>query len=351
MLRCSPSEGACSSFKPDVFLVGATGGTHIGGSFLRGACENEIAATLIDTAPAFDGPRVLRSLVWRTLGRRPLHLRSFSKALLERVARKSPSTFLISTGQAPISAVTLSLLKQAGVTTANYSTDDPWNPNHSSTWHLKALREYDFVFTPRTSNLDDFKRLGVRHAAYLPFAYDPVLFGAVSKSGAFEPDVLFVGGADNDRVAFIGALINLGIAPSLVGGYWDRCAQTRKLSLGQKSPQELVELTASAKVNVCLVRRANRDGHVMRSFEIPAIGGFMIAEDTADHRDMFGEEGTCVLYFGDAAQAAVKIQWALAHPAERQLMAKRLQSHIMRGRNTYGDRLQQMLSVMGYPFA
>jgi len=33
-------------------------------------------------------------------------------------------------------------------------------------------------------------------------------------------------------------------------------------------PDAVAALTAAAKVNLCLMRRANRDGHVMRSFEI-----------------------------------------------------------------------------------
>ncbi len=42
--------------------------------------------------------------------------------------------------------------------------------------------------------------------------------------------------------------------------------------------------SAAARVCLCLVRRANRDGHVMRSFEAAVIGGCILAQDTADHR-------------------------------------------------------------------
>jgi hypothetical protein len=69
----------------------------------------------------------------------------------------------------------------------------------------------------------------------------------------------------------------------LAGAYWDRYPAFRAYALGIKRA-----LTAAAKVNLCLVRRANRDGHVMRSFEIAAIGGCMLAQDTDEHRDIFG---------------------------------------------------------------
>ena len=40
-------------------------------------------------------------------------------------------------------------------------------------------------------------------------------------------DVVFVGGADRDRVPFLEAVIQTGVQVALYGGYWDRFAQTR----------------------------------------------------------------------------------------------------------------------------
>jgi hypothetical protein len=47
----------------------------------------------------------------------------------------------------------------------------------------------------------------------------------------------------------------------------------------------------------CPVRRASRDGHIMRSFEIAAVGGCMLAQDIDEHREIFGSEGEAVVYF------------------------------------------------------
>ena len=60
----------------------------------------------------------------------------------------------------------------------------------------------------------------------------------------------------------------------------------------------------AAKVNLCLVRRAKRDGHVMRSFEIAAVGGCMLAQDTDEHREIFGPEGEAVRLFSRRAAPA-----------------------------------------------
>ena len=86
-----------------------------------------------------------------------------------------------------------------------------------------------------------------------------------------------------------------GPSVAVAGGYWERYPAFRAHALGIKPPEIIRALTAAAKVNLCLVRRANRDGHVMRSFEIAAIGGCMLAEDTDEHRDIFGGEGESVV--------------------------------------------------------
>ena len=82
----------------------------------------------------------------------------------------------------------------------------------------------------------------------------------------------------------------------------------------------------------------------MRTFEIPAVGGFMLAEDTAEHRAVFGAEGEAVLYFTGPETAAEKARWALANPAERTRMARAAHGLITTGGHSYRHRLQQMLA-------
>ena len=82
----------------------------------------------------------------------------------------------------------------------------------------------------------------------------------------------------------------------------------------------------------------------MRTFEIAAIGGFMMAEDTIEHRELFGQEGECVLYFKNGREAIEKACWAMQHPNDRRQMAVAAHERIVRGPNTYRDRLQRMLA-------
>ena len=332
---------------PEVIIVGLASGTHIGGSLLRAAERLGCRASLVDLTSAYDGPALLRSLSWRLAGRRPLHLDRFARALTgTALALGSSQRVVVATGAAPITRPALQRLRAAGIRCVNFSTDDPWNRTQRSSWHLRALPEYDVVFTPRRANIDDFRGLGCTDVRYLPFGYDEDLFAAVEPAAATPVhEVLFVGGADRDRVDFITSFMQTGPLPTLVGGYWGRYRQTRSCDAGHKDADSLRALTTSAAVNLCLVRRANRDGHVMRSFEIPAVGGFMLAEDTDEHRTVFGPDGQCVLYFTHARDAATKARWAIDHPAERRRMARAAHALVTTGGHTYRHRLQEMLAI------
>jgi spore maturation protein CgeB len=326
-------------------LLGTLGGTHIGGSFARGAAKLGVQSIWFDADKASAGPRPLRSLCWHLLDRRPLHLNQFSSELVKACARAKPE-ILVATGMAPLTESALRALRQFGIVSANYSTDDPWNPALRSNWHLRALPLYDLVFTPRRSNLDDFQRLGCARVHYLPFGYDETLFASpVQSDETHAYDVLFVGGADADRAAFMTEFMRHGLPVAVAGGYWERYPAFRAYALGTKPPKVIRALTAAAKVNLCLVRCANRDGHVMRSFEIAAAGGCMLAQDTDEHREIFGPEGEAVVYFGDAKEAAQRARALLCDLSERKRLAAGLHRRIVGGDHTYAHRLATMLAI------
>lgn len=333
----------------DIFFVGPLGNTHIASSFHRAACSNGRSSELISTQAAYAGPAYLRTVLWRFFGRRPIRLRAFSIDTLKAVEARSPH-LLITMGSAPLEASVIRAMRHLGVRCINFSTDDPFNTAHRASWHLKSLIEYDVVFTPRYSNIHELRRLSCREVHYLPFGYDEGLFlpfqDKVDSASDAIGDVVFVGGADVDRVNFFSQFTRDGLRPVLVGGYWEQ----HKLDAdryGALPHQKVAEITSKAAVNVCLVRRANRDGHVMRSFEIPAVGGFMLAENTEDHRRFFGPEGECVLYFCTPQEALEKTRWALNHPEHRQRMARACHERICNGHHTYQDRLDQMLKIAG----
>ncbi|HLY70249.1 MAG TPA: glycosyltransferase, partial [Puia sp.] len=64
------------------------------------------------------------------------------------------------------------------------------------------------------------------------------------------------------------------------------------------------------RVQLNLMRIHNINSYNMRSFEIPAVGGIMIAPDTPEHR-MFFENGKEAIFFKNSGECLEKINCVL----------------------------------------
>jgi spore maturation protein CgeB len=330
-----------------ILIVGNEGGTNIGASLLRAAKALGIPAELADARTAYDAPRAVARLNWWVRGRRPTRLGAFSASVVERW-RNAPPSNVIAAGLAPLDARALADARQHGIPTTVYLTDDPWNPAFKSQWFLDALPWYDHVFTPRRSNVADLVRHGCRSVEFLPFGFDQALFfpdpPPADEESRYAADVFFAGGADQERRPFLAALVANGFDVALYGDYWERFAETRPVTRGHGSPKELRHAIAASKVCLGLVRRANRDGHAMRSIEVPAAGGCFLAERTEEHEELFGPDGDAVTYFDDIEGMVREARRLMDDAPRRARLRARVLDVIAAGHFTYEDRLRRLLA-------
>lgn len=330
-----------------LLLVGNPDPIHVGAHFSRGAEALGLTTVMCDVTEAYDGTSWQNRVNWWLRGRRPTRLEAFSAKVVEACRDLRPK-WLLATGIAPLEEAALEEISRLQVQRLNYLTDDPWNPAHRAPWFFRALSQYDCVFSVRRAALGDLRSLGCASARYLPFAYAPELHYPEaptndSERKQFTSDVMFAGGADRDRVPYMAALIQAGFNVALYGGYWERYPQTARIARGQADPTTLRKAVSAAKVSLCLVRRANRDGNVMRSFELPAMGTCVLAEDTEEHREIFGDDGETVIFFRTCKEMVEKVRWLLAHDAERNRLKEAAHRLVTHGPNTYRDRLETML--------
>jgi spore maturation protein CgeB len=338
-----------------ILIVGNPSITHIGAHLNQAANNLGLDVRFCDTREAFDGPVWLSKLNWWVRGHRPSALRKFSEQVV-RVCKECEPAWVLSTGLAPIDKGALAEIGSLGIQRLNYLTDDPWNSAHRSSWFMRSLPLYDHVFSPRRAILDDVRRLGCSQVSYLPFAYAPEIHFPEPAEDAdtpsqFESDVAFAGAADTDRVPYIDALIQANFKLGLYGGFWERFPETKAYARGIADASMLRKVIGGAKVALCLVRRANRDGNSMRTFEVPAVGACMLTEDTEEHREIFGEDGKAAVYFRTIDEMIEKLRWLLAHDADRLRLAKAAHDLIVTGSNTYRDRLRTILGAHVKPAA
>jgi spore maturation protein CgeB len=333
-----------------LILVGNPETVHVGCHLRNAAAQLGLEVHFCDVREAFAAPVWRNRFNWWLRGRRPTGLREFSEHVVRSCQQVKPR-WVLCTGIAPVEAWALDQLGRLGAERLNYLTDDPWNRAHRAPWFLKALCRYDRVFSTRRAVLADLRRAGCQEVSHLPFAYAPEIHFAEQtcdqrEAEQLDADVLFVGGADRDRLPLITSLLHSDYRVALYGGYWERYRRTSSIARGLADPATLRKAVRSAKVTLCLVRRANRDGSAMRSFEVPAMGGCMLTEDTDEHREIFGPEAQAVMYFRDAPEMLEKLRWLLDHEVQRQRLRDAAQRLVTQGRHTYRDRLQTMLAIV-----
>ena len=326
-------------------IAGIFGEAHVGAHLRHAANKLDLEVIEASQLEASSANPFTRKWHW-LWDHKPDRLDAYSRNLLETCHREEVR-IVLATGFAPISAKVLQQLKADGVRVLNFLTDHPWNPTQSSNWFLEALPFYDTVFSPRHSAIDALKKLGLT-VHYLPFAYSEI-YHHPPKSTANSPayDLVFIGGGDKERRATLSPLADMKINLGLYGGYWDHYPELRPFYKGFVAGEELRSIVAASRINLCIVRRANQDDHVMRTFEIPAIGGCMLSEDTPAHREFLGTECESALYFKNEIQLKEKVKMLLDDAALRQRIAQQAHQRILSSGNTYTDRLRKMFELVG----
>jgi spore maturation protein CgeB len=329
-----------------LLIVGFSHPAHMGGYLASAAKQLGLEYRIMDAAGAEATNRITRSFHWRFRGKRPARLADFGAKVVEVCAAERPSVVL-ATGRAPLDRSHIESIRALGAKVVNYSTDDPWNRILRAPWFDAALPSYDAIFTPRRANIDDFRSCGVRVIHYMPFGYDPEVHRPWPENAApgRSSDVLFVGGCDGERLPLIYTLIDAGFNLALFGGFWNRHLKTRPFWRGLADQNTIRAASAAASVCLCLVRRANRDGHVMRSFEAAAIGGCLLAEDTADHRDILGVENHAARYFRSDTEMVQQANMMVADSTIRLHLQQGLRERMDLSDATYASRLASMLRL------
>jgi len=333
-----------------LLIVGIPQPSHVGRHFLNAATSLGWEVTLMDVHAAFASPVWLRRVCWHLLGHRPPLLAKFSQELVTRCRQLKPDLVLV-TGIAPVNEVAMRQLRNLGIPVVNFLTDDPWNPQHRASWFMRTLPHFQHVFTPRHANEPDLIKHGASRVSYLPFAYAPEEHHP--PADLTEEDrrrwgglVAFIGGADADRVAMVRILVRAGVPVGLWGGYWREQPDLAAHAHGHADAETCRKIVAVAGANLCLVRRANRDGHSMRSYELAAIGGCLLVEATEDHRELFGADDSAALCFESDQDLVRQARHLLSlHADERLHLAEQARRRVLGAANTYSDRLKSIHQI------
>ena len=231
------------------------------------------------------------------------------------------------------------------------SEDDMYARHSQTYWYLSGLKHYDIVFTTKTYNLAELKTLGARRTSLFLDSYDERLHRRVvladSEIKQLACDVGFIGTFETDRAERMLYLAEHGIRINVYGNGWSRwMGKTPGLIIHNKPlyGDEYIKAINVAKINLCFLRKINRDEVTSRSVEIPACGGFMLGERTSRHQEFFAE-GAEAEFFDSNGEMLEKINYYLANPEEREEIAQAGQERCIASGYSMRAQLSRMLDT------
>jgi len=298
--------------------------------------------------------RWLRGRVGNHLAKNNLPLRRVGSArlndkLLAVASDTRPDLVLILNGDF-VMPMTVRRLRTRGTRVFIFHADNPFPPHSSSRpEHIPGALESDCYFIWSRALQARLQDSGVRRVEYLPFAWDPCVFPHVGLAGRPHHDVVFVGGWDTYRehqLTPIARKFDLSIwGPPYWGTRTAPNSPLRRSWQGSTATGlDASRILADSKIVINVLRAQNLpDGTVMRTFEVPGAGGFLISTRTQGAADIFPEE--CAgAYFDDVDECMEMIERFLADDRLRREIAGRAHS-IVESDHTYVHRAGQILDV------
>ena len=232
------------------------------------------------------------------------------------------------------------------------SEDDMFVRHNQSVFFKKSLPLYDIFFTTKVYNLTEMKELGARRTELFLDSYDekthrPMVLTDEEKK-RFACDVGFIGSFEKERAEYMLFLAEHSIPVTIWGNGWGKWFGRhpnliiKNLSLHGEDYPKAINAT---KINLNFLRKINRDEVTSRSVEIPACGGFMLAERSKRHLNFF-DEGKETEFFGTKEEMLKKAEFYLKDDEKRKDIALMGRERCLKSGYSQREQLTKMLEAV-----
>jgi spore maturation protein CgeB len=274
-----------------------------------------------------------------------LESRSFT-ALIRRAKALQPELVLITYGLMPPQVV--ARLKECGAKIAC------WFPDSISNLYRQYLlaSPFDALFLKEPFMVRTFhEKLGL-NAHYLPEACNPLWHKRIEVSNAeraaYGCEIAAVGTFHYYRARMLEGFEEYDL--KIWGNNcppWISSPVKGRYTHHYLAGEEKAKAYRSAKILVNTVLYSEIEGVNCTLFEAAGCGAFQIADWKPSLPDLFEPERE-VVTFRTCQELKAKVDYYLAHPAERQEIAGRAYSRAHR-EHTYEKRLEKMFEILGLP--
>lgn len=227
-------------------------------------------------------------------------LNKINQDFLEKVSEFKPDIVFVFKGMELLPS-SLFKIKKLGIKLVNYNPDNPFifsgrgSGNKNIT---NSIALYDLHFTYDTTIKQRIELEYSIPCKILPFGFD--IDENLYKECLQEDEVIkvcFLGNPDKQRATFINSLLDKGVQIDLYGNSWNKFIHSTNATIFDAVyDKDFWKTLRKYRVQLNIMRVHNPTSHNMRSFEVPSIGGVMLAPDTEDHHTYFTPNEEIFLY-------------------------------------------------------
>jgi hypothetical protein len=258
---------------------------------------------------------------------------AFNRAILEAAERTRPHVVWIEKGTEVFPRTLRALRRDPSRVLVYHNTDD-WKARtrlHQLHWRflLRGLRLYHLHFTSNLHNVKEFEHLGLPSVHHMELAANPVFPDpapvAEAERRALGAQAGFVGHWEEATERALRRVADAGVSLKIYGPGWDRADLSGALGRAvQGRPVyglEYMRAILSFEVNIGIVSKWNRNHTASRTFQIPALGAFLLHERNEVVSELF-REGVEAEFFGSDDELVEKCRYYSEHPDERARIAE-----------------------------
>jgi spore maturation protein CgeB len=233
----------------------------------------------------------------------------------------------------------------------NWSQDDMYAKHNRSFFYTFSLKFYDLIVTQKSYNVKELVLIGAKKVLFQNKAYSKDIHVPCNDcDNKYKDKVVFIGFPEKERNESMLYLAKNGIKIDIYGypEAWKKINYYHEnITIHSKSlyGKDYSEALSCAKISLCFLRKINRDLQTSRSIEIPACRGFMIAERTNEHLDLFEEDKEAV-YFNDDKELLQKVNYYLENEQERLRISNNGYYKSITKDYSYDNRINEILKMV-----
>lgn len=256
-----------------------------------------------------------------------------------------------------IPTIQLQWLKQQGIITAVWFTEDPYYIDQT----IEYINYFNFVFTIDTAALEVYKARGHKQAYHLPLATNHNLFNPKEVDGIYLSDICLVGYPYPNRISFVQFLLQYTPYKIQIVGPWKHVIRKLRRYSNVVIHSEWVEPNVvanyynGAKIVLNTHRPVNERHNqnklgIMgksinnRTFDVAACAAFQLIEFKDDLPIHFNENEE-IVSFKNVNELIEKTHYYIQAEQVRRGIAKNGRERVLKN-HTFQHRIDKMISII-----